>query len=262
MITSIKLKRFKQFKETRIELRPFSILMGENNSGKTSVLQAIWLAQSGLHQGKLLTVDGKTNHVKISKNGYYMFDVPFAPKDDLASLFYDKISRKSSSWDENSGAIIQIIDEYENCITLHLRDLFKNLNFKVLTASEGLVNPDIQNYAPLYISGLIGNYFQEERMFPATLEAKASSGNINSIIRNIILDLKLYNPEKFEYLNNLLSTEFGFHIKKIDFHENNDLYVLSEYEETTRRSGVSFLSLWFLWSGLIHRDPLLSVCLL
>ena len=42
MITSIKLKRFKQFKETKIELRPFSILMGENNSGKTSVLQAIW----------------------------------------------------------------------------------------------------------------------------------------------------------------------------------------------------------------------------
>lgn len=49
MIKSIKLIRFKQFKETRIELRPFSILMGENNSGKTSVLQAIWLALSSLY---------------------------------------------------------------------------------------------------------------------------------------------------------------------------------------------------------------------
>lgn len=80
------------------------------------MLQAIWLVQAGLHQGKLLTVDGRTNHVKVSKNGHYMFEVPFAPKDDLASLFYDKISRVGSSWDENSGAIIQIIDEYENCI--------------------------------------------------------------------------------------------------------------------------------------------------
>ena len=61
-------------------------------------------------------MDGRTNHVKVSKNGHYMFEVPFAPKDDLASLFYDKISRVGSSWDENSGAIIQIIDEYENCI--------------------------------------------------------------------------------------------------------------------------------------------------
>ena len=65
-----------------------------------------------------------------------MFDVPFAPKDDLASLFYDKISRASSSWDANSGAIIQIINEYENCITLQLRDLFRNLNFKVLTSFQ------------------------------------------------------------------------------------------------------------------------------
>ena len=122
---------------------------------------------------------------------------------------------------------------------MHLRDLFKNLNFKVLTASEELIAPDIQNYEPLYISGFVGIYFQEERMFPATLEAKVSAGNINSIIRNIILDLKLYNPEKFEYLNDLLSTEFGFLVKEIDFHEDNDLYVLSEYEEIARGSGVS-----------------------
>ena len=260
MIKSIKLIRFKQFKETMIELRPFSILMGENNSGKTSVLQAIWLAQAGLYQGKMLTVDGRTNHVKVSKNGYYMFDVPFAPKDDLSTLFYNKISRVGSSWDENSGAIIQIIDEYENCITLHLRDLFRNLNFKVLTESEKFVTPDIQNYEPLYISGLIGNYFQEERMFPATIEAKVSSGNINSIIRNIILDLKLHNPEKFEYLNTLLSVEFGFHIKEIDFHEDNDLYVLSEYEETTRGRGVSF-DFSSSGSGIMQIVQIISVIL-
>lgn len=260
MIASIKLIRFKQFKETKVELRPFSILMGENNSGKTSVLQAIWLAQAGLHQGRLLTVDGRTNHVKVSNNGYYMFDVPFAPKDDLASLFYDKISRVGSSWDENSGAIIQIIDEYDNCITLHLRDLFKNLNFKVLTASEELVTPDIQNYEPLYISGFVGIYFQEERMFPATLEAKVSAGNINSIIRNIILDLKLHNPDKFKYLNTLLSTEFGFHIREINFHEDNDLYVLSEYGETARGSGVS-LDFSSCGSGIMQIMQIIAVIL-
>lgn len=238
MITSIKLTRFKQFKETKIELRPFSILMGENNSGKTSVLQAIWLAQAGLHQGRLLSVDGRTSRVKVSKNGYYMFDVPFAPKDDLASLFHNRISREGSSWDDNSGAIIQIVDQYENCMTLHLRDLFKNLNFKLLTTAEELKSPDIQDYEPLYISGFVGMHFQEERMFPATLEAKVTAGNVNSIIRNIILDLKLHNPQKFEYLNALLSNEFGFHIKAIDFHEDGDLYVFSEYVEDTRESGV------------------------
>lgn len=189
-----------------------------------------------------------------------MFDVPFAPKDDLASLFCDKISRVGSSWDENSGAIIQIIDEYENRITLHLRDLFKNLNFKVLTASEELVTPEIQNYEPLYISGFVGIHFQEERMFPATLEAKVSAGNINSIIRNIILDLKIHNPDKFKYLNTLLSAEFGFHIREINFHEDNDLYVISEYEETARGSGVS-LDFSSCGSGIMQIMQIIAVIL-
>lgn len=260
MIKSIKLIRFKQFRETKIELKPFSILMGENNSGKTSVLQALWLAQASLHRGRLLTVDGRTGRMKVSNNGYYMFDVPFAPKDDLASLFYNRISREGSSWDENSGAILQLVDEYENYITLHLRDLFKNLNFKLLTTSEELNAPDIQNYEPLYISGFVGIHFQEERMFPATLEAKVAAGNVNAIIRNIILDLKLHNPEKFEYLNALLSNEFGFHIREVHFREDDDLYVFSEYEEASGQSGVS-LDFSSCGSGIMQILQILAVIL-
>lgn len=260
MITSIKLIRFKQFKETEIELRPFSILMGENNSGKTSVLQAIWLAQTALHQGRLLNVNQKTQLTKASDNGYYMFNVPFAPEDNLASLFYNKISRKGHTWDENSGAVIQIIDKYGNCIPLHLRVLWQKLNFKLLKILKGERAPNIQNYEPLYISGFVGVDFQEERMFPATLEEKVSAGNMNSIIRNIILDLKLHNPEKFEYLNTLLSNEFGFHIKDIYFHEDNDLYVFSEYEDIIKKSRVS-LDFSSCGSGIMQILQIISVIL-
>ena len=41
MIKSIRLIRFKQFKDTEIELRPFSILMGENNSGMAGVRKTV-----------------------------------------------------------------------------------------------------------------------------------------------------------------------------------------------------------------------------
>ena len=36
MIESVKLIRFKQFRETEVELPPFGILMGGNNAGKTT----------------------------------------------------------------------------------------------------------------------------------------------------------------------------------------------------------------------------------
>ena len=260
MIKSIKLIRFKQFKETTIELRPFSILMGENNSGKTSVLQAIWLALSSLNHGNLLSVDRRSHCTKVSDSGYYMFDVPFAPKEELSSLFYNKISRKGSTYDESSGAILEITDDYHNCIRLHLREIFKNLNFKVLTAAEDLHMPEIQNYEPLYISGFVGLHFQEERMFPAILESRTSSGNVNSVVRNIILDLKLYSPEKYQYLDSLMSAELGFHIRDIHFHESNELYVFSEYEEL---SGEDIIGLEFssCGSGIMQILQVVSVIL-
>lgn len=260
MIKSIKLIRFKQFKETRIELRPFSILMGENNSGKTSVLQAIWLALSSLYQGNLLVVDKKDSHTKVSTSGYYMYNVPFAPQGEASSLFYNKISRKGMTYDDGSGAIIEINDDNSNCFRLHLRDMFKNLNFKLLTPANELKEPTIQNYEPLYISGFVGLKFQEERMFPATLEERAASGNVHSVVRNIILDLKLHSPEKYEFLDNILRNEFGFNIKEIHFYEDNELYVFSEFEEDTPDGSVD-LDFSSSGSGLMQIIQVISVIL-
>lgn len=44
MLTQIHLERFKKFRDVKIQLRPFTVLMGENSSGKTTALQAINLA--------------------------------------------------------------------------------------------------------------------------------------------------------------------------------------------------------------------------
>ncbi len=41
MIKQVELKRFKKFEHTVIELGELSVLVGENSSGKTTVLQAL-----------------------------------------------------------------------------------------------------------------------------------------------------------------------------------------------------------------------------
>lgn len=40
MLTALRLQRFKKFEDMEVQLRPFTVLMGENSSGKTTVLQA------------------------------------------------------------------------------------------------------------------------------------------------------------------------------------------------------------------------------
>ncbi|MCH7603834.1 MAG: AAA family ATPase, partial [Planctomycetes bacterium] len=47
-ITKITLERFKKFKSISLDLKPFTLIMGENSSGKTSVLQALNLALTSL----------------------------------------------------------------------------------------------------------------------------------------------------------------------------------------------------------------------
>lgn len=260
MINSIRLTRFKQFKDTEVELRPFSVLMGENNSGKTSVLQAIWLALSSLHQGKLLTIDRKTLQIKVSSTGYYMFDFPFVPQDDLNSLFYNKISREGSTYDETSGTILEVQDERGNNFKLHLRELFKNLNVKLLTPAQELDHPNLQKYAPLYISGFSGLNFQEERMFPAAIEKKIAAGDVQSIVRNIVLDLKQHAPEKYHYLERIMREEFDFRIREVHYYGEDELFVFSEYEESKKEGnlGLEFSS---SGSGMMQILQIIAVIL-
>ena len=153
MIDSIRLIRFKKFKETRLELRPFTILTGGSNAGKTTVLQAIWLALHSLHEGRLLSVDRRTLQSKVSGTGCYLFDLPFVSREDLSGLFYNRISRNSSTYDENSGAMLELTDERGNELKLHVRELFKNINVKLLTPEEELRAPRLQARAPLYLQG-------------------------------------------------------------------------------------------------------------
>lgn len=260
MINSIRLTRFKQFKDTEFELRPFGVLMGENNSGKTTVLQAIWLALSSLHQGKLLTIDRKNLQIKVSSTGYYMFDFPFVPQGDLNSLFYNKISREGSTYDETSGTILEVVDERGNSFRLHLRELFKNLNVKLLTPAQELERPQLQKYAPLYISGFSGLNFQEERMFPATIETKIAAGDVQSIVRNIVLDLRQHAPEKYRYLEKIMKEEFDFRIKEVHYYGEDELFVFSEYEESKKEGnlGLEFSS---CGSGIMQILQIIAVIL-
>lgn len=60
MLSKISLKNFKAFKEAEIEIKPITILIGPNNSGKSSLLQSIILIQQTLESSNsVLNTAGK-----------------------------------------------------------------------------------------------------------------------------------------------------------------------------------------------------------
>lgn len=260
MIDSIRLIRFKKFKETRLELRPFTILTGGNNAGKTAVLEAIWLALHSLHEGRLLSVDRRTLQSKVSGTGCYLFDLPFVSREDLSGLFYNRISRNSSTYDENSGAMLELTDERGNELKLHVRELFKNINVKLLTPEEELRAPRLQARAPLYLQGGRGVKLQEERLFPAAMEARIAQDGSSSALRNMILDLKKQMPQKYQYLEQLMEEAFAFQICDMQFNESSERYLISEYKEKGTADAVQ-LEFGSCGSGILNILQLLSAIL-
>ena len=260
MIDSIRLIRFKKFKETRLELRPFTILTGGNNAGKTTVLEAIWLALHSLHEGRLLSVDRRTLQSKVSGTGCYLFDLPFVSREDLSGLFYNRISRNSSTYDENSGAMLELTDERGNELKLHVRELFKNINVKLLTPEEELRAPRLQARAPLYLQGGRGVKLQEERLFPAAMEARIAQDGSSSALRNMILDLKKQMPQKYQYLEQLMEEAFAFQICEMQFDENRERYLISEYQEKGTAEAVR-LEFGNCGSGMLNILQLLAAIL-
>ncbi|MGC9454784.1 MAG: AAA family ATPase [Phycisphaerae bacterium] len=61
MITQVRLKNFKCFKNVQVKLDPLTALVGENDTGKSAFLQAI----------KLVSIVGQLSRVKLSETGKY-----------------------------------------------------------------------------------------------------------------------------------------------------------------------------------------------
>ena len=261
MLKSIQLVRFKKFKDTKLILEPFTILTGGNNAGKTTVLQAVYLALHSLNEGHLLSVDRRTLQSKVSGTGCYLFDLPFVSREDLSSLFYNRISRGGSTYDENSGAMVELTDERGNDLKLHIRELFKNVNVKLITPEEELRAPSIQKKEPLYLQGNQNVKLLEERLFPAAMVARITEGDAASAVRKMILDLRRQSPKKYRYFEQILETEFDIRICEMQFDESNERYLVSEYEE--KDQGMSGVPLEFgsCGSGVLNVIQLLAAIL-
>ncbi|WP_167856684.1 AAA family ATPase [Hymenobacter aquaticus] len=250
MLHKIKIQRFKKFKDIEVELAPFTILMGENSSGKTTVMQAINLSLNTLFKNEFVSNDANGN-IKVKKRGVGMTNLPGISFSDYRELFYAKLSRGENTQRNtksiNQGAAIELTDENKNIYKLKIRALFGTFNLKcVSTASELKNNPNLHNKAPLFISGFIGLRASEERVFPLAIQDRMRTGDVSTIIRNLVLDTKQNTPDAYQKLATRLKNDFNFELEKVEFNEREDLNILAHYTEQCDKEK---LSLDFMSSG-------------
>ena len=250
MLSKISIQRFKKFKNIEVELGPFSILMGENSSGKTTVMQAINLSLSTLSKHDFVTKNS-SGIGKVRSRGVGMPTLPGISLSDYRDLFYAKLSRgevvQRNSKSTNQGAGIELIDERNNSYKLQIRALFGTFNLKcVSTAQDVSKNPELHEKAPLFISGFIGLRATEERVFPLAIQDRMRSGDVSTIIRNLVLDTKENTPDSYIKLKARLKSDFNFELENVGFDQKHDINVLAHYTEVCDKEN---LSLDFMSSG-------------
>lgn len=237
MITRLKVKNFKIHKETEIFFdSALSILTGENNSGKTSLLESLMIFVE-CYQNSLRKIQ-RTNNKKIKAGqlqvGQYDFASQFIP-------FFSSV--RSENYYE---LFYQESKTFELIADFRVNDVAFTLGFEVKqgrnqtayhiearTTPENLIRFNEVSPATLLaviksvpVASVMRN---EPYMPPKMLDKQLSENAQTSTLRNRLLQISALH--KLTDLQNQLSFIMGFEDFDLNvaFNPNDDLYITAEF---------------------------------
>lgn len=247
MITKLEIKNFKKIGDVVFTLDNTVVLIGPNNSGKTTILQALMLWKCGLDKIKELQSkqNSKSKRIGVPINRKDLIALPVSTSRFIWKNQIVRASKKELKGTENVRIEILVTGEsdgkewfaplefdYSNSETIYCRPLRKD-DDSVYLIDEKAFETNISFLQPM--SGI------------STIEDKLSLGSINSrigegktadVLRNICY--QLLNPEtpsidsqkNWDYLNSSLENKFGITVNKPIFNPTS-----GKIEMTYKESG-------------------------
>jgi energy-coupling factor transporter ATP-binding protein EcfA2 len=194
MLTEVTIKRFKTIEEITLPLQRINILIGSNNSGKSSILQAMQFAVSVGQTLRSLNTDWKYG---VMKRSFPASQLVYTPLRDIASLIFNR-------WfGENYGAEIIFVGSPTSVPTPtgQTGSVPQPIPKTVVTLDKGrgefircsVAGPEIgRTLEPLnppfsvYVPGLAGIPVFEEHRSEVLVRKAAARGDANNVFRNIL----------------------------------------------------------------------------
>lgn len=255
LIRKVHIENFKRWESLDAELKPLDCLVGPNNSGKTTLLQALALFDFVVHH----CLSGKNSGLEIKRRTISHEDFYIIPCANPLDLW---TNRKTQSGQKHK--IIKIRVTFDNDLEATVSVDLNFRRFGVALDCSDKSPLSLQALAQLRISYLpVFSTFlsEEERKLPAVIEDALARGRVNSVIRNLLLNLKHENRQ--DLLVEVLRRIFpNLEAINIEFDEANDRYISFTYHEMGRPkqfdvflAGSGFQQFVYLF-GFIHlRQP-------
>ena len=254
LLTKVCVENFKRFEKLEVELQPLDCLVGPNNSGKTTLLQALALFDFCVH------------HCLNKKNGGYELrartispeEFYILPVSDPMDLWTD---RKTMAGGRQKRIQIRATFDEKQEVTATVKLDFNRFGIGVETSDSQEWLAELALYRIAYLPVFSVFLAQEERRTPAVIDDELARGHVHSVIRNLLLDLKKEN--RHDDLIEALRRSFP-NLKKmeIEFDDVSDRYISVVYQEAGRpkafdvfSAGSGFQQFLYLFGFVRLRQP-------
>lgn len=218
MLKSVTLRRFKNLRDVTIPLGRVNVLIGTNNSGKSSVLQGIQFAVSVAQTAKMLESGTLSPEQLI-----------YAPLRDVSALADGGELRQDAAKAIEIAFTKEVIaadgTSNDTHTTVQIRR-GKNKNLSVSVTGGGLkaTLESLEHPYAMYVPGLAGVPSTETYRTPAALRRAAARGDANAVLRNVLWSLK-DSTAAWESFSENLSAVFPDHRVEVEFNPNVDEFV-------------------------------------
>jgi predicted ATPase len=181
-ISSVVVRRFKRIAEVELPLEDVTLLIGANNSGKSSVLQAIHFAVS-IAQTAYLVGEGiswRNDKFELSFNPSQLL---YSPVGDVMALSTNCVLT------ENKLTQIEIEfrdDDGNTCVVGLRRGRNRNIAVSITGRTIGEKLMDLESPFTVYAPGLAGVPKEERYMSPGVVRRIVARGDANLALRNVI----------------------------------------------------------------------------
>jgi len=237
-LAELQIKNFKGIRDLTTRFDPITLLVGANNSGKSTVLQAIRLFYYCINRCGFQDSTGK---VILKKQVMPFTSFALIPAHDIKELVTNGItpsSRKRGIYllgKLRSGQKFDftIYSAYSTLLVIQPGDFSP----KKMTKKEF----ESASRQPLYVPGFSGVVTKEFLSTNQRVEELLGSGHHNEVLRNLILRLQP-SPDLLKSLTEILLSEFSVKFEGIQEDPNKVEYLQAAYRESALRIPLDIVS--------------------
>ena len=270
-LTQAKIKNFKAISEATLELTDFTAIVGENGSGKSSVLQALhWVFQSGRNRTvQPRAADNPVGSTLSEKDATYM------PSPEYKNAGYGPEYGNKQGTSQLDLRIDAVSDNGEPIRANMWIKSARNEGLSVHVPANNEFVRAVRDYSrefSAYIPGLAGIPLKEEKRSELIVHRQAAAGDANTVFRNVLLLLKeedIDGESGLDVVQKLASEVFGELKLNVKFDEARQTSIAAKFQTKEMRAvdvkrfkplelaGIGFLQVIQIFAYLVYFRPVI-----